>query len=196
MKIGILGGTFDPPHNGHLNLANTAIDQLGLDEVILIPSYNTPFKDYHRPASVNQRLKMVELSIQNEPKISSSNIEITRGGFSYTVDTLTELQFARPAEYWFLMGSDNLINVASWKQPERLIKLCRLGVALRDPEDKLKATLHVPEEILEKVDWIEKPAMPISSTEIRRMIDYNRDISPWIKPDVLAYVQEKKLYKD
>ena len=107
MKTGVLGGTFDPPHYGHLELAKAAKAQLGLDEVMFVPANRNPLKT-RKTASAKHRLRMVELEIEDEEGLSVSDIEITRGGPSYAVDTLEELKMVRPGEYWFIVGADAL----------------------------------------------------------------------------------------
>src|ERR1041384_5745403 len=102
MKIGILGGTFDPPHNGHLAFAEAAVQTLELDEVLFIPANRNPLKPEKRQASAKDRLEMVRLMVEGKPQMAVSDIEIRRGGPSYAVETLDELHFVSPAEYWFL----------------------------------------------------------------------------------------------
>jgi nicotinate-nucleotide adenylyltransferase len=138
---------------------------------------------------------MVELCLEGEPRMSVSNIEVTRGGISYSVDTLAEFHAAQPADYWFLMGSDALLTLMTWKHPEKLMKLCRLGVALRAPEHKVLCSKNLPEWVLEKIDWVERPFSAISSTSVRDKIFRDQDVSQWLKPEVLQYIQEKKLYR-
>src|SRR5687768_12512146 len=101
MRIGILGGTFDPPHSGHLTFAHAALETLDLDEVIFMPAHRNPQKKGRSVANSKQRLEMVRRLVGGHQKLSVSDLEITRGGPSYTVETLAELQHARPAEYWF-----------------------------------------------------------------------------------------------
>src|ERR1700722_59500 len=108
MRIGVLGGTFDPPHLGHLALARAALRQLELDEVLFLPANRNPLKTGKGGTPAKHRLAMIDLMLKNEPTMAYSDMEITRGGPSYAVDTLNELHAVRPAEYWFLMGADSL----------------------------------------------------------------------------------------
>ena len=194
MRIGILGGTFDPPHQGHLSLAKAAIDQLQLDEVIFLPANRNPMKARSIQTASKHRLAMVDRMIRDEPQMSYSDMEITRGGSSYTVDTLGELQMVRPAEYWFLMGADSLRGISEWKNPIRLMKLCRLGVAVRPPLIVADVLVKLPEDYKGKVDIINMPALDVSSTDLRGRIHRGQNVSPWIKPEVLQYIQTNKLY--
>lgn len=195
MKIGILGGTFDPPHLSHLALAKQAIKKLQLDEVLFIPTWKTPLKSGKIIATPEQRLKMLELMIQNEPALSLSDIEITRRDISYTIDTLSELQAAYPAEYWLLMGSDAAIHFMDWKTPEKIISLCRLGVSLRAPHSENQVLKPLSAIIKEKVDFIHGDIEPISSTKIRNSLAEKIMPSHLLAPDVVKYIQIQKLYK-
>ncbi len=196
MRIGILGGTFDPPHNGHLQLAKAALSELQLDEVIFLPANRNPLKTGRIQASSKHRLGMVERLIKSEPQMSYSDMEITRGGSSFTVDTIGELQMVRPAEYWFLMGADTLRNIGEWKNPIRLMKLCRLGVAVRPPILVDDVLAKVPEEFKGKVDIIEMPPTDISSTHIRDRVFQGQNVSSWTPKEVLQYIQANKLYQN
>ncbi len=196
MRIGIFGGTFDPPHLGHLTLARAALQQLELDELLFLPANRNPLKSAQSQTSAKHRLAMVNVLLKNEPKMGYSDMEITRGGSSYTVDTLGELQMVRPAEYWFLMGADSLRGLANWKNPIRLLKLCRLGVAIRPPLIVADVLVKLPEDFKGNVDVIQMPAQDISSSELRTRLHNGQNVSPWISPEVLQYIHANKLYRD
>jgi len=195
MRIGILGGTFDPPHKGHLALAKAAVEALHLDEVIFLPANRNPLKSRKVQTPAKHRLGMISQLIKHEENMSYSDMEITRGGSSYTVDTLGELHMVRPAEYWFLMGADSLRGIDDWKNPIRLMKLCRLAVAVRPPLIVADVLVKLPEEYKGKVDIIQMPAMDVSSTQIRDRIQRGQNVSPWITPEVLQYIHTHKLYQ-
>lgn len=195
MKIGFLGGTFDPPHVGHLALASAALEQLELDEVMFVPAGRNPFKARSRTTPARIRFEMVELAIEGEPRFSVSDVEITRPGPSYTVDTLEELAMARPAEYWVLVGADVLTGFADWKLPRRVLQLARLGVANRPPSTRETAERVLPDWILERVDWIATDLPSISGTDIRSMIVRGRRIDRWVSPKVVAYIADHALYR-
>ena len=196
MKIGIFGGTFDPPHVGHLSLAKAAMAQLELDEVILLPANRNPMKARSIQTPAKHRLAMVHELIKNEPGMSYSDMEITRGGSSYTVDTLGELQMVRPADYWFILGADSLRGFSDWKNPVRLLKLCRLAVAVRPPLMVNDVMIKLPEEFRDRVDIVQMPALDISSSSLRGLIHRNQNVSPWVDRDVLQYIQKNKLYQN
>jgi nicotinate-nucleotide adenylyltransferase len=196
MRIGVYGGTFDPPHMGHLRLAQAAIRELDLDELILLPAGKNPLKARPAMASARQRLEMVSLLAQDHPKMAVSDQEIGRPGPSYTVDTLAELTMARPAEYWFLIGADNVKEIARWKQPDRLLKMCRLGVALRPPMGASELMARVPEAYRSRVDVVPMESTDVSSSEVRnRLFADKQPVAGTVPPSVLQYIREKGLYR-
>ena len=195
MRIGILGGTFDPPHYGHLKLAEAAIQALELDEVILLPANINPFKQKGRTASAKDRTEMTQLLQKRNDKLSFSDMEITRGGVSYTVDTLGELQMVHPGEYWFIVGADTISTFTEWKNPQRVLRLCRLAVAVRPPLNKEDLQLQIPEEFRDKIDIIEMTATDESSTTIRDRVIRDLPIQNMTTPEIVTYIRNNKLYK-
>ena len=195
MRIGILGGTFDPPHYGHLKLAEAAIEALDLDEVILLPANINPFKQQKRISSSKDRAAMLQLLQKKNAKLSFSDMEITRGGVSYTVDTLGELQMVHPGEYWFILGADAVGNFVEWKNPQRILRLCRLAVAIRPPFNKDDLQLQLPEEFRDKIDVIEMTATEESSSAIRDKVIRGVTIQNLTTPEITEYIRNNKLYK-
>ena len=196
MKIGVLGGTFDPPHFGHLAIAKAALASLELDEVLFMPVSRNPVKKNHKGTSPKHRLEMVKLLVADEEKMAVSDLEVTRGGVSYTVDTITELQMAQPADYWFLLGADALQSIATWKQPERLVKLCRLGFVARGTRVVEDVLIRIPADIRSQVDHIEMPLIDISSSDLRNKLARGQSVNPWIPEKVRDYIESNKLYKN
>ncbi|MBI1333859.1 MAG: nicotinate (nicotinamide) nucleotide adenylyltransferase [Armatimonadetes bacterium] len=194
MRIGILGGTFDPPHLGHLKLAEAAIESLQLDEVILLPANTNPFKGRQRTSSAKDRAAMTQLLQKRNPKLSFSDMEITRGGVSYTVDTLGELQMVHPGDYWFIMGADAVKNFGEWKNPQRILRLCRLAVAVRPPTTKEDLSRQIPAEFRDKIDIIDMATTAESSTEIRERLQKGQPIQNLTIPEVSEYIKKNKLY--
>ncbi len=195
MRIGILGGSFDPPHRGHLRVAKAARDALQLDEVIFLPAARNPMKTGRTNASAEDRLEMTKLLIAGEPGFSVSDMELTRGGVSYTVDTLGELQMVRPAEYWFLMGADGLKTFADWKNPQRILRLCRVGVAVRPPlQTAADVQARLPEEFRDKMDVIPMSTDLSSSTDARLGLREGKLAPDVVPANVLQYIRRKKLY--
>lgn len=196
MRIGILGGTFDPPHSGHLSLARAAMEQLELDEVLFLPASRNPLKSRKVATPGKHRLGMVEALVRNEPKMALSDMELTRGGTSYTVDTLGELQMVQPAEYWFILGADSLRGLSDWKNPQRLLKLCRLAVAVRPPSTEADLLIRVPEEFRDRIDVVKMSPIDVSSTDLRDRLARKQNVAPWIPVDVLKYISTNQLYRD
>lgn len=197
MKIGILGGTFDPPHLGHLAIGRSAMEHLNLDEVLVIPAGRNPLRRRRTVSPGKKRLRMVELAFGDEPGFAISDIEISRPGPSYAVDTVEELQMAQPADYWFIVGSDLLGDIAKWHQPEKLLKLCRLAVAVRPPGLIDPILQGLPSWIRERIDVfpIDAP-IKISSTEIRDHVLRGISVAKWLNPAVLDTIKVEGLYKD
>jgi len=195
MKIGIFGGTFDPPHNGHLALAEAAKEALGLDEVIFMPAYRNPLKAKGRSTPAKHRLEMVKRLVAGRPGMAVSDSEVSRGGPSYAIDTLSELQHVQPGEYWFILGSDALKSLPQWKQPERLLKICRLAAAVRPPQDPKEVLMRFPAEVKNVVDIVEMKPIELSASDLRDKVARGQSISQWVPKTVLQYIEDQKLYK-
>jgi nicotinate-nucleotide adenylyltransferase len=195
MRIGILGGTFDPPHIGHLSLVEAAVQELELDEVIVLPANKNPLKKGRPGATSQQRMEMVSLLAKQNPKIVVSDMEITRGGLSYTVDTLGELQMVYPGEYWFIMGADALKGFADWKNPQRILRQCRLAVAARPPIVHEEVLLGLEDYVKARVDIVEMPLIDASSSDIRVKVQRGMPIGNLTTPEIVDYIKKNKLYK-
>jgi nicotinate-nucleotide adenylyltransferase len=193
MKIGVFGGTFNPPHIGHLIVVESVRDQLQLDRVLFIPSSSPPNKLDHTVAPARHRLEMTRLAIDGAPAFELSDIEARRGGVSYTVETLRELSTANPrAELCVLIGADNLAEFQTWKSPDDILSVAQL-VAMARPGyekqsgaskfDRLATFVHVPQ-------------IGISSTEIRRRVKMGRSIRYLVPKNVEEYIGRTGLYRD
>lgn len=195
MRVGIFGGSFDPPHNGHLAVAQAAKEQLELDEVIFVPANKNPLKT-RRTSSAKDRCEMVKLALRDEPGFSYSDIEVTRPGPSFAIETVEELKFVRPSDYWFLMGADAFKEILEWKDPHKLIALCRIAVVERRG-DAVQSTLQtLPPDFAYATDIVEMPAVPISSSKIREDVMRGAPVGHWLKPAVLEYINRIGLYKE
>lgn len=195
MRIGVLGGTFDPPHIGHSQIASAAVAALELDEVIWVPAARNPLKKHRAEASSKDRLEMVRLAIQDNPNYSVSDLDIQRGGKTYAVDTLFELSAAKPGDYWFLMGADSLRELPEWKQPVNLMRMCRIGAVVRLPKKIKDVIPQLPEGYGDRIDEIEMAPSDINSTDIRDKIARKVSVTPWVSPAVMQYIEAHKLYK-
>lgn len=195
MKYGILGGTFDPPHVGHMQVAKAALAQLGLDEVVWVPANRNPLKSGDQ-ASPKARLHMCGLAIFGEPAMSVSDIEITRGGPSYLVDTLREMLMVRQGEYWFIAGADAMASFGTWKQPERVVQMCRIALAPRAGTDLEGLRSRLGSELLHRIDVLSADVKKVSSSNIRDMAYSGDDVSHLVCPAVADYINETGLYRD
>ena len=195
MRIGVFGGTFDPPHVGHLEFARAAMRELSLDELIFLPANRNPLKrGPQSPAKV--RLEMVQRMVIGEEKMAVSDIEISRGGPSYTVETLMELHTVRPGDYWLLLGADALRGLGQWKNPDKILRLARLAVALRPPLTETDLHARVTPDVKEKMDIVPMKLVDISATEIRdRISKKNGLVAPFLAPAVLRYIEQNGLYR-
>jgi len=188
MRIGILGGTFNPIHIGHLTLAKEAVRQLKLDKLIFIPSYLPPHKDQKGILDAEHRFKMVASAISGNPKFEASRIEVDLKKKSYSIDTLKKLrtQYGPDTEFFFIIGSDSLKELVTWRQIDEIFKLSAFVVAKR-PGFSI-------EETPSQVQAITMAEMDISSTEIRKRLKEGKDISNLVPDEVRGYIKDNRLY--
>jgi len=187
MKIGVIGGTFNPVHIGHLILAEEAREKLGLDKVILIPTAMPPHKDASGIAPAEDRLKMLKLSVKGNKFFSVSDMEIRRRGRSYTIDTLRELKrrFARD-EIYFIIGSDLLKYLNEWKDLGQILEMVKFVAATRPG--------YPLEQIPDCIDTIPIRAVDISGFEVRECVLKGRSFRYLVPEAVFNYITKNKLY--
>ncbi len=195
MRYGVFGGSFDPPHLGHLAVAQAAIDGLHLDEVIFVPASRNPLKQ-HGEAKPEERLEMTRLMVEGHDLMSVSDVEVSRGGSSYMVDTLAELTTVLPGHAWLLLGADALGHFLDWKRPERIVKIVRLGVVGRPPDEAETAIARLPDQYQEHCDAVHMKANNISSSKIKETMARGYSPEMWLDPKVWEYVCERGLYKN
>ncbi len=200
-RIGMIGGSFDPLHFGHLVIAQDAMECLGLSEVVFVPAANPPHKLHLRQADAWHRLEMARRAVEADSRFSVSDLELRRGGVSYTVDTVRSLKEARPDADWVLVvGSDTLVDLHNWYRIDELLDLCEVATFLRpgeaDPgeiaEKVLVAERH-RKRLLENI--VAAHLVGISSTEIRRRVAEGRSIRYLVPPEVEEYIVEHCLYR-
>ncbi len=194
MRIGIFGGTFDPPHNGHLALAEAALEHLNLDEVIWVPAFRNPHKEGPTGASTKERFEMIQLAIAGNPKFAISDIEIRRRGPSYSVDTLSELKEVVPGDYWLLLGLDSALDLPRWKGYLRILKMARLGCVLREAHDWDQEIQRIAPEIQPLVDQVPMKSSEISSSDIRIRCSVKRNIHAHVPGKVEEFIKKNGLY--
>ncbi len=199
-KIGIMGGAFDPPHRGHLSLAERVRDALNLDEIWFIPTGKIPHKSTKETAPAKDRLAMTRLAVSENPFFRVDAIEVEREGYSYTYETLETLKKEYPGfAFVLLVGADSLDYMEQWREPERIFAACsvaavgRKGFSCEEMELK-KRELEMRyngEIILVPMDYVD-----ISSTEIRKRIREERAIDDLVAVSVAEYIQRHKLYQE
>ncbi len=196
-RIGIYGGTYNPPHIGHLRAAEYAIEALGLDRLLLIPTGVSPHKEMASGASAADRLEMLRLSAEGIKHTQVSDIEVKREGRSYTVDTLRTLKGENPeAELVLMMGTDMFLSFLTWRELQEIMKLATLAVFFRGEKgerSKIEAQKTSLESLGARVELVENPVTAISSTDLRRMLIFGC-ADPFLMPGVGAYIREHGLY--
>lgn len=196
MNIGVLGGTFDPIHLGHLIVAEEARTRLGLEEVVFVPAGQPWLKRDRDITPALHRVEMVRLAIADNPHFRVSTLEVDRQGPSYTVDTLALLQkqLGHGTALFFILGRDTLTELPLWKEPQRVIQLCRLVVPPRLGARDLKHLDTAIPGLRDRLIQLDMPVIGISSSEIRRRVAKGLPIRYWVPPQIEKYIWEQKLY--
>jgi nicotinate-nucleotide adenylyltransferase len=193
VNLGLLGGTFDPPHLGHLHLARAAEEELGLDGILFIPCHRQPLKPNPPEASSWHRCAMLALALEGKPAWEICTLEVERGTVAFTADTLDLLAEIRPGDSWtLLLGADSLESLPMWHRWADILRRARVAVAPRETG----VPVRVPEAIrgLGPV-VLAAPAVPIQSSAIRRDLREGRDESDGLPPAVREYVTRQRLYR-
>ncbi len=191
MNLGILGGTFDPPHLGHLVLADQCANTLNLDRVLFIPAYLPPHKLESVGTPYEIRLEMIKAAISGNPLFQCLDLEGRRRGISYTVDTLRDLLASSPEDdFYLLMGQDSLSDMPDWKDPETIASLAKIGVYRRPG-----AYEPVPPWLEERVKVVDGPQIDVSSTELRINLGVGTGMRYLIPEDVYRIIRREGLYQ-
>ena len=198
-RTGILGGTFNPIHNGHLMLAHEAHKQFLLDEVLFMPCGKAYMKADMNVESGQVRAEMTALAIQDNPFFSLSTMEIERQGNTYTYQTVERLKKESPeTDYYFIMGADSLFNIEQWKYPERIFANCCILAAIRDDmtiTDVEGQILRLKREYSADIRLLRTECMDISSSDIRRKIAAEESIADDVPESVREYIEKRGLYR-
>jgi nicotinate-nucleotide adenylyltransferase len=198
MRIGIFGGTFDPPHVGHLILAEESVWQLKLDHLLWVLTPISPFKKNLLISPLQDRMSMVLLAITDNRKFKFSPIDVDRPPPHYAVDTLTLLRKASPQdEFYYLIGADSLNDLSAWHKPTELVSLCHgVGVMLRQGEsiDVNRLNKTIP-GLSAKLILLETPIIQISGSDIRARVQNGREFRYFVTDAVYQYIVEHNLYK-
>ena len=198
-QIGIMGGTFDPIHHGHLLLGHQAREEYHLQEIWFMPSGQPPHKKDHQVTEAQFRWEMAELALEGQEGFRLSDFELCRPGTTYTAQTLALLHEDYPdTRFYFIIGADSLFTIDQWSHPERIFPTCTILAAYRDEINTRKA---MEDKILElsktyhaRIRLLVTPLMKISSHELREAVRSGKSITQWVPEPVAAYIQENHLY--
>jgi nicotinate-nucleotide adenylyltransferase len=200
-RIGIIGGSFDPVHVGHLIVAQDAVERFELNEIVFVPAAIPPHKQHLRQIGADHRLNMLRLATETDLRFSVSDMEAVRGGVSYTYDTVRALRDGRPDVEWVLVvGSDTLVDLHTWYRIDELLELCEVASFLRPGEscvDEIKEKIGLAEPHRTRLlgNLVEAHLIEISSTEIRMRIAEGLGIRYLVPPEVEMYIHEHGLYR-
>ncbi|MCU0480112.1 MAG: nicotinate-nucleotide adenylyltransferase [Anaerolineae bacterium] len=200
-RIGILGGTFDPPHHAHLILAQHALEELSLDKVLFVPAGVPPHKTTTR-TPIEHRLKMILMCIEDVPQFELSRVEIDRPGPHYTIDTVRIIQAQNPdAELFFIMGGDVFRDLPNWDRPQEMFRTCKIAVAVMrrpgfgNPELRLDMHRNTIPEVEQNALLLSSPLVEFSSTDIVERLTKGKSIRYMVPDYILRYIEAHGLYK-
>ena len=199
LRIGIYGGTFSPPHNGHVTAAKAFMEQMWLDLLYVIPTAQPPHKEMEYPISASHRLEMCRLAFSGVEGVYVSDLEIARGGRSYTVETLRELS-GEDRRLFFLCGTDMVLTLDKWRSPEEIFRLCYPVYVRRETDGELDAPIvekikSYQDKYGKVVRRIVTPAIELSSTDVRAAVAEGFPIEGAVPPAVAAYIRARGLYR-
>jgi len=191
MKVCLFGGTFDPPHIGHLLIAQTVCEAENFDKVLFIPAFSPPHKN--SITSVGHRINMIKIAIEDNPKFEYSDVDVARGGTSYTIDSIIDIKNKlnlEKKEIYYLIGSDSLIDLKNWKEPKKILDETKVIVAIRPgfrPSD-------IPHWILQDVHFANIPRFELSSSKIRSRWVEDLTIRYMVTLPIWEYINKNNLY--
>jgi nicotinate-nucleotide adenylyltransferase len=197
VSLGILGGTFNPPHLGHLAVASHALSRLALTRVILMPAAIPPHKQAEEDPGGEHRLQMCRLLTADTPGLSSCALELERGGPSYTVDTLRDIHSSHPeAKLTFIVGADVAATLPSWREPAAILELADIAVADRDgsSREQLLQTL-TPMDAAGRIRFLQMPTIDASSSQVRDRIAHREPAGDLLGAAVASYITQHALYR-
>jgi nicotinate-nucleotide adenylyltransferase len=195
-RIGLLGGTFNPPHVGHLVCADQAIAQLDLDRVLLVPVHEPPHKAVEVDPGVEHRLELCARAVAGDERLAVSRVDADVPGPSFTVDTLRRLHDRAPGDQLtFIVGGDMALSLPTWREPEAILELAELGVAEREGVRRADIAERLSGLPTERVRFFDMPRLDVSSSLIRRLVASGRSIRYLVPDPVAGYIHEAGLYR-
>lgn len=190
-KVGVFGGTFDPIHYGHLITAQSVREIRNLDKIIFIPAFISPHKSDRKTSSADDRLNMIKIAIDGVSFFDFSDIEIKKGGISYTVDTLSDLK-KKYDTIEFIIGYDNIFEFHTWKDPDEIMKLAKIVVLKR----KSSYPARFKDKYYNQAVFVQTRGIEISATDIRERVKNDLPINFLVPPKVMEYIYNNNLYTD
>jgi nicotinate-nucleotide adenylyltransferase len=195
VKVGLLGGTFNPPHIGHLVCAEQALAQLELDRVLLVPVHEPPHKGVESDPGVEHRVELCRLAVGDDERLGVSLVDAEVSGPSYTVDTLRRLNERSPGhQLTFIVGGDMALSLPTWREPRAILELAELGVAEREGVRRADIVDRLADLPVERVRFFDMPRLDISSSLIRRLVATGRPVRHLVPRAVEDYVLASRLY--
>jgi nicotinate-nucleotide adenylyltransferase len=199
LRLGLLGGTFNPPHIGHLICAQEAWAQLGLDRVLLVPVHAPPHKEAPGDPGVEARVALCEAAVAGDERLGVSRVDADVSGRSYTVDTLNRLHDARPDDQLtFIVGGDMAASLPQWREPQAILELCTIGAAARDGVGRDEVLDRLDRELpgaSDRIRFFDMPRIDVSSTLIRRRVAAGEPVRYLVPDAVDSYIERKGLYR-
>lgn len=198
-KIGIMGGTFNPIHNGHLMIAENAREQFGLNKVLFIPTGHSPLRHKQHVTAASHRCNMVSLAISDNPWFVLDKTEVNSTEISYTYRTLQKLKEAYTnAKLYFILGADSLFDFESWREPEAILEHCNILAAYRKherQEEFFQQIAYLNKKYPDKFYPLDTPSLEVASQDIRNRVQYGRTIRYLVPREVESYIREHHLYE-
>jgi nicotinate-nucleotide adenylyltransferase len=195
-RLGLLGGTFNPPHIGHLVAATQAISALELDRVLLVPVHQPPHKAVEADPGVEHRVELCRRAVAGNGRLAVSLVEAEVPGPSYTVDTLSRLHDRCPGDHLtFIVGGDMALSLPTWREPAAILELAELGVAEREGVRRADILERLADLGTENVRFFDMPRLDVSSSQIRRLVAAGQPIRYLVPDGVAAYIEEAGLYR-
>jgi nicotinate-nucleotide adenylyltransferase len=199
VRVGLLGGTFNPPHIGHLVIATQALAALRLDRVLFVPVNEPPHKAIDGDPGVEHRVAMCEAAVAGDERLDVSRAEADLPGPSFTVDTLNRLHEARPEDQLtFIVGGDMAASLPEWREPRAILELCSIGAAARDGVGREQVIERLDRDLpgaADRISFFDMPRIDVSSTLVRRHVAAGRPVRYLVPDGVAAYIEREGLYR-